>query len=450
MLLLTQLRRKPREVHGFPVVRGSLPFVGHLHRMAFDLLNLSRKAEAEFGPYCWMDFGISRLLFCLAPDSLSMLKNKAIGSGHLLSIMPEFLEDTVIAQDGPVHARMRSVMNRPFQPRGLSAGEVGAITAKLIEATVRSWLARSDVKILDETRQLAINAIFRIIGIAEDELRLWRHHFVKFVRLALFKPAMGRFYRTAGALRSRDWLDEQLLGLIRKARRDGEASGLLGAWLQARDENGELMSEGEVLRNVRLLGFAGHETTAAAMAWMTIKLAEEPDVWDALCTEANAAGDIPQTAQDLRKFTFTEAVVREALRFYPPTPLITRDARDDFDLAGRTVPRGTLLGLPLAHLSRHPALHERPDEFLPGRWLDSRKSVTSLETLQFGGGPHFCLGYHLAWMELVQYAVAIAKIMGRRGLRPRLVGRRPIPLYLPLQHPPLGTRVVFSSSHKTR
>jgi cytochrome P450 len=63
--------------------------------------------------------------------------------------------------------------------------------------------------------------------------------------------------------------------------------------------------------------------------------------------------------------------------------------------------------------------------------------------MQFGGGPHFCLGYHMAWMEIVQFAVTLALVLGPKGWRPRLRGQPPALRYLPLAHPASSTRIRF-------
>jgi cytochrome P450 len=177
---------------------------------------------------------------------------------------------------------------------------------------------------------------------------------------------------------------------------------------------------------------------------MTVVLAQRTDLWERLCAEATAAGAVPRTPRELKNFPFAEALFRETLRLYPPVSTDARRALVDFELGGRTVPAGTQISISIAHLSRHAAVYERPDEFLPERWLGRAEAITPLELVQFGGGPHFCLGYHLAWMEIVQSAVALALVMRGRGVRPHLMGSFPARRYLPLLHPAAGTRVRFS------
>jgi cytochrome P450 len=177
------------------------------------------------------------------------------------------------------------------------------------------------------------------------------------------------------------------------------------------------------------------------MAWMASFLAERPDAWSRLRDEAHAVGELPRAPRDLKRHRFAEAVFRETLRLYPPAAHDARVATSDLELAGHRVRAGTMLSIPVIHLSRHPDLYADPDAFRPERWLDRDEGITPIELVQFGGGQHFCLGYHLAWMEAVQFATALALHLPARG--PRLDGPPPRPRYLPLLHPSAGTRLRF-------
>ncbi len=76
------------------------------------------------------------------------------------------------------------------------------------------------------------------------------------------------------------------------------------------------------------------------------------------------------------------------------------------------------------------------------RWASLGRKPGALETAQFGGGPHFCLGYHMAWLEAVQYGVILARTLGARGLGPILVhGKLPRSVWFPVSRPPKGTAV---------
>jgi cytochrome P450 len=308
---------------------------------------------------------------------------------------------------------------------------------------VRTWPEQGEVRILAETRELALAAIFRVMGIPEEDLPAWRRHYEAYVLLALNLPLDVPGSPRRRGRRARRWLNEHLMVFINEARSRGDMPGLLAALVHARDEEGSQLTDEELLDNLRLLVLAGHETSASTLAWMVVVLAQRPDLWEALCAEATAAAAVPRTPKELKRFPFAEALFRETLRLYPPVSTDARRALVDFELGGRTVPAGSQVSISIAHLSRHPEVYQQPDEFRPQRWLGRQEAITPVELVQFGGGPHFCLGYHLAWMEIVQSAVALALVLSERGLRPQLVGSFPAPRYLPLMHPAARTRVRF-------
>ncbi len=441
-LWLNPFERHPPTRDGFPVLEGRFPWLGHMPAIAGDYLGLLRRAERDLGSMFWVDLGFdSYTLHVLTPDALDVLKNKNTTSTFLQGKLPDLLGGSLIAQDGAAHRRVRGAMNPAFSPRGLST-ELGGVLADAIEREVSAWADRGELRVLHATRELMIGLIFRMLGIPDPERAAWRAHFEDYMLLALPVPTDLPGSPRRRGLRARAWIQERLAGYIREARERDDAPGLMGALVHARDEDGRVLSEDELIDNLRLLVLAGHETTAGTLAWMTARLAEHPDAWDALAAEARRASGVPRTAKELRDFPYAEALFRESARLHAPTPNVTRQALVDLELGGRTVRAGTLLTVPLCYHLRS-SQYERPDEFVPGRWLARREAPAPAELLAFGAGPHFCLGYHLAWMEVVQFAVALARELDRRGLRPRLVGPFPKARYLPLGHPASGTRVRF-------
>lgn len=440
---MNPLDRRPPARDGFPVAPGAWPVLGHLPTLAVDSLDLMRRAERELGPLFWVAQGFGHhVLYCLDPTGLEILRNRVTSSANLAAVVGEFLGDSMVVHDGARHHHLRSAMNGPFTPRGLTALAVGPLFAATIRERVARWRAGGAVRILAETRELALDLMFRMMGIRERDLSDWREHYEDFVLLAWNLPIDLPGLPHWRGRRAKAWLDARLLELIRAARADDGEPGLLRELVHARDEGGLRLGEPELLDNLRFLLLAGHETSATVMAWLVIELAARPDLWARLVEEA-AAGELPVTPRALREFPFAEALFREALRMHPPTSMDARLVTGELALLGRPVPAGAMVGVSLAHLSRHPALFADGDAFLPARWLDRKQPLSPLELAQFGGGPHFCLGYHVAWMEVVQFAVALAQTMKDVGLRPALPGRPPRTHYLPLAHPAPGTRVRF-------
>ena len=222
MLILNPLDRKVRDLRGFPVFPGAFPVLGHIPAIALDYLGLVRRAERELGKFFWLKAGaVQENLTCLDPEVFSIFKNKVTTSTYLQAMLPDLFGISLIAQDGPVHHHMRSAMNAPFLPRGLTAAEVGPLLADIIERRVSTWRERRDIRILAETRELVLAIMFRLLGVPETNLSVWRERYEEFMFLAINVPVIPR----RRAVRARAWLNEQLLEFIRRAREQPQSGG---------------------------------------------------------------------------------------------------------------------------------------------------------------------------------------------------------------------------------
>ena len=305
---------------------------------------------------------------------------------------------------------------------------------------VRSWRGRPHVRILAETQEATLAVIFGIIGIRSEELSQWREQFRRYMLSALPFPFELPGSPQWLARRARRWIDARLGHLIEQARRDPSAEGLLPEIVRDRDDEGERLSEQELLDNLRLLVLAGHETTASSLAWLAIYLASDRGLWDRLCEEARGVDDVPTTPEQIAACPFAQALFREAVRVHPPVYNDSRRLSESITIRGHVLPAGTHVNIPLTLLSHDARRYPDPHRFDPERWLGQGHKLTPLETCQFGGGPHFCLGYHLAVLEGVQFAIALAKELSANGQRPTLRGGKvPAPVHLPLTHPPART-----------
>jgi cytochrome P450 len=212
--------------------------------------------------------------------------------------------------------------------------------------------------------------------------------------------------------RSMRALDELIAGLIEQRRhRAGEGSELLSRLLSARDEDGSQMSDRQLRDELVTLGFAGHKTTAAALTYCFYLLAQSPEVEAQLLDELAAVlGDRPPTAEDYSRLSFTQCVVKEALRLYPPSWGIGREAVRDVEVGGYHVPKGTQLLLVQWVVHRDGRWFAEPGCFRPQRWQgDLEERLPRCAYFPFGDGPRICIGGHFAMLEIVLILAAIAR-----------------------------------------
>jgi cytochrome P450 len=446
MILRNPLARAVRYRDGLPVLPGAFPLVGHIPAIHKDAPAVFRSARKELGNIFWVMAGPGmHLVSCAGVDAIEIFRSKAFTNEHLEEVSPLVARGTLLAQEGAAHRHMRAAMNGPFAPRALSAKTVGPMAGAVIAERVARWVDRKQVRILAETRELALEIIFRLIGVAPEDLGAWREHYGELLLANLGISTMFPGSPAYRAARAKKWLDARFREIIAAARDNPTSETLVRALTLAKDDDGEPLTDQELVDNLRLLVLGGHETMAATLAWIVIMLGLRPDLWDALCAEAQAAASVPVSPQEARTFPFAEALFRETVRMYPPFGIITRRALADFELHGRRIPKGTMVGVDLWTISHDPDLFDDPETFLPSRWIGRNEPPSSREIVQFGAGPHFCLGYHLAWLESVQLAVALARELGPKGARPRVEGgSAPTAIFVPVVHPAPKTKITFT------
>ncbi|WP_149588814.1 cytochrome P450 [Tabrizicola flagellatus] len=149
----------------------------------------------------------------------------------------------------------------------------------------------------------------------------------------------------------------------------------------------------EMVDQVAIFFLAGHETSASALAWSLYLLATHPEVQERVTAEAESLRPEFGTLGALR---LTRDVFREALRLYPPVPMLVRETLRPDEFRGRRVRRGAQVVISPWHLHRHERLWERPDAFDPDRWAGE---VPQGGYLPFSRGPRVCPGAGFAMLE---------------------------------------------------
>jgi cytochrome P450 len=206
--------------------------------------------------------------------------------------------------------------------------------------------------------------------------------------------------------------------IIRERRRRRETHGdLLEMLLQARDEGtGEGMTDQQVRDEVLTLLLAGHETTANALLWTFLLLAQHPHIEARLQEEyQRVLNGRPAVIEDLPQLPLTRMVIEEAMRLYPPAWGLGRRALGNDEIGGYSIPQGAYVLVFPYVTHRLPAFWERPLEFDPERFSDARSvGRHRFAYFPFGGGPRLCLGKQFA---LYEAQLILATILSRYQLR---------------------------------
>jgi cytochrome P450 len=211
----------------------------------------------------------------------------------------------------------------------------------------------------------------------------------------------------------RRWLD--LIRRLIVARQGGadEAAprDLLDLLSAARDpESGAPFAPGQLADQVATMIVAGHETTAVALFWSLLLIAQTPEVQDRLAAEAARLDLSPDhAAEALPELVYARAVVHEVLRLYPPAFTLARQAIADDVAGGVAVAAGTIVLIAPWVLHRHRRLWREPDHFDPDRFLPGSPPPDRFAYLPFGIGPRVCIGAQFALTEATLVLAAMVR-----------------------------------------
>lgn len=188
---------------------------------------------------------------------------------------------------------------------------------------------------------------------------------------------------------------------------------LLTLLLTTKDPEGEgaLFSDAEVFDNVATFIFAGHETTANALAWTFYLLSQSPEEDDRVAREAMGVlkGRSAEYA-DMQSLTFTRAVIEESMRLYPPAPILSRDSVGPDKIGPVAIEANTSVVVSPWLIHRHHKLWHAPDYFMPERFLPgAREKIHRFAYLPFGAGPRICIGMGFAMQEAMVILSTIAQ-----------------------------------------
>jgi len=233
--------------------------------------------------------------------------------------------------------------------------------------------------------------------------------------------------------RAKDKLNDVIYGIIDERRRSGEDTGdLLSMLLMARDEEGGgRMTDDQIRDECLTLFLAGHETTAVAMTWVWCLLSQNPEKEAKLHCELDAVlpaqHGIP-AVDDLPNLQYTEAVIAESMRLFPPAWAIGRLSTEDYKLREYHLPPKSLVLISPYITHRDARFWENANEFIPERWekLSVKEAGQRNIYLPFGGGIRRCIGESFAWTEAILLLATLARKWKLRLVPEQKIGVHPM------------------------
>lgn len=326
----------------------------------------------------------------------------------------------LLTSDGELWKRQRKLASPSFSPKRITAyGDVMVHCAERAFAAFRDGETRDfHTDIMTLTLEIVGRTILgvntreegeRISAVLEVTMNYLEERLYSLASLQPFDPPTPRKRRFT---RAKAELDHIVRAIIAESRQSGDqADHLLARLIHARTEDGEAMSEQQLLDEAVTMLLAGHETTALALMYAVYTLSRHPEAARRLREEIDRElGGRPATVADLPRLPFLDACARETLRLYPPAYAFGREVVSAFTLGGYTIPVGTQIATSPYGMQRNPRYFAQPEAFKPERWLDgSTRALPRFAYFPFGGGPRVCIGNHFAMMEIALVLATLAQ-----------------------------------------
>jgi cytochrome P450 len=416
------------------------------------------RAKRQCGDVVHFRFGPQAVFFLNHPDLIKEVlttHDQCFAKGRGLERAKRLLGEGLLTSEGAFHRRQRRLSQPAFHRQRVQA--YGAVMTGYAEEQQRSWKEGATLEIDQEMMRLTLAIVGKTLfdtdlsGDAEaigkaltSVMGLWRCMMLPFAEILEKLPLPGnrRFKKI------RRQLDAVIYRLIDDRRREGRDHGdLLSMLLATQDSEGDNSSmTGLQLRDELLTLFlAGHETTANALTWTWYLLSQHPDVEARLHEELDRVlGERAPRVEDLPQLSYTEKVLTESMRLYPPAWIIGRRALKDCDLASCHIPAGALVLLSQYVMHRDERFFPDPTRFDPERWTpEGRAARPKFSYFPFGGGSRQCIGEAFAWMEGTLLIATLAQ-----KWQMRLVPGHPVDVQpLVTLRPKYGMKMVVKLRH---
>ncbi|MGM0604794.1 MAG: cytochrome P450 [Halobacteriota archaeon] len=405
-------------MHTRPPGPSGVPLFGNSRQYANDPFSFMQACAAAYGDVVRFDLG---------PIDTYMLTNPRDIERVLVSDAPRYrkldfgddaidalLGDGVLMSEGETWHRQRQLATPAFQTRRING--LDELMTDCVDDQIAGWADGDRIDVQAEmahvTVRIIVNAMFGT-DLSDDRVRTVQENLEPLG--ARFEPDPMRILvpnwmpttenrRFAGAV---DALEAVIDDLVVERRAEGyetTADGtvpmdLLSIILRAIDDGEQ--TESNLRDEMMTMLLAGHDTTALTLTYTWYLLSEHPQALARVHAElADVLGGDRPTAADARNMEYTEWVLQEAMRLYPPVYTLFRQPKIDVKLGGYRVPAGSGIMLPQWVVHRSDRWYDDPNTFDPERWAPERRSARPrFSFFPFGGGPRHCIGSQFSMLE---------------------------------------------------
>lgn len=395
----------------FPRLRAT-PIVGVAPALKRDPLGVVQRIAQECGDIGGFRIGPELFVFVSSPElayEVLIGHPEDFDKGHLqLRATTPLLGNGLLTSDGDHHARHRKLIAPEFIPRRISH-HVDTMVA-LTNAAATTWSDEREIELCEAMSELTMEIVGQVLLSRDfgEGHRLaqamtaafeWEMHAVTSAVVIPLRIPTPRNLRMRRALA---YMHSEIQGIITERRTSGiQEQDMLSLLLALRYEDGEPISDEQILDEAITLCGAAQETSANVLSWTLYLLAEHPEAYARVREEVDRelAGR-PPTYEDLKRLPYCLQVFKEGLRLYPPGAIMLRGAIRETTLGSYRIPAKTTVAISPWALHRRPDIFLDPERFDPDRFeREQERKLPKCGFMPFGAGHRVCLGNHFSLME---------------------------------------------------
>lgn len=416
-----------------------LPVLGHLLDMRRDTLGFLESTARTYGDVAAIKLGGFPAVIVSNPVLIEQVlvkqHEKFIKNRVFWRQLEALLGNGLFTAEDAEWQRQRKLAAPAFATRPLQ--DYAPHMVEMAERKVASWRDGQEIDIHREMMALGLLIAAKTLLNADvtpdlekmEQAAYWvidevAARFARPVVIPDWVPLPGHLRYGRGIA----YLEDMVYRVIAEHRSGkAEPTGFLSLLINARDEEGNPLTDRQLRDEICNMLLAGYETSALSMSWGFHMLGQHRDIQDRVAAEVRAVvGDRPASYDDLAALKLTENTIIEILRILPPGWAIGREAREDVRIGDYEIAKGTTIILSPWVTQRDPALFLYPLKFDPDRWSgDLRRTLPRFAYFPFGGGPRICIGNRFAMMEAMLLLATIVKRFDVERLTDRPVTFQP-------------------------